>query len=79
MGVWGYDQESLSSVSHAPLLIINNLSNLGLGATFGKLYYASANRSKIHGFSTSCPIVGVGGHLSGGGFGTIFRKKKKTM
>lgn len=32
-------------------------------------------KSNLYGFPAgSCPTVGVGGHLSGGGFGTIFRK-----
>ncbi|KAJ1420876.1 FAD-binding, type 2 [Sesbania bispinosa] len=45
------------------------------GATLGELYYAIANASNVFGFPAgSCPTVGVGGHLSGGGFGTIFRK-----
>ncbi|KAL4321131.1 hypothetical protein HN51_065314 [Arachis hypogaea] len=45
------------------------------GATLGELYYSIAKTSNVHGFPAgSCPTVGVGGHLSGGGFGTIFRK-----
>ncbi|KAL4337273.1 hypothetical protein HN51_047342 [Arachis hypogaea] len=29
----------------------------------------------VHGFPAgSCTTIGIGGHLSGGGFGTIFRK-----
>lgn len=84
----GHDYEGLSYISHVPFLIIDllNLRSISInmeeesawvqsGATLGELYYAIANRSKVHGFPAgSCPTVGVGGHLSGGGFGTIFRK-----
>ncbi|KAJ1394876.1 FAD-binding, type 2 [Sesbania bispinosa] len=86
----GHDYEGLSyvSYSHVPFLIIDliNLRSISInmkeesawvqsGATLGELYYAIANKSKVHGFPAgSCPTVGVGGHLSGGGFGTIFRK-----
>ncbi|XP_054803483.1 berberine bridge enzyme-like 26 [Prosopis cineraria] len=45
------------------------------GATLGELYHAIAKASRVHGFPAgSCPTIGIGGHLSGGGFGTIFRK-----
>ncbi|KAK7363242.1 hypothetical protein VNO77_05376 [Canavalia gladiata] len=84
----GHDYEGLSYVSQFPFLIIdlNKLRSISInmkeksawvqsGATIGELYYAIANRSKVHGFPAgSCATVGVGGHLSGGGFGTIFRK-----
>ncbi|KAF7138232.1 hypothetical protein RHSIM_Rhsim07G0130500 [Rhododendron simsii] len=53
------------------------------GATLGQTYHAIhvaqsvAARSKRHdyGFSAgSCPTVGVGGHIAGGGFGLLSRK-----
>ncbi|XP_071742623.1 berberine bridge enzyme-like D-2 [Rutidosis leptorrhynchoides] len=45
------------------------------GATLGQMYYAIAESSAVHGFSAgSCPTVGVGGHISGGGFGLLSRK-----
>lgn len=84
----GHDYEGLSYVSYVPFLIVDlvNLRSISInleeesawvqsGATLGDLYYAIGNRSKVHGFPAgSCPTVGVGGHFSGGGFGTIFRK-----
>ncbi|XLT06021.1 hypothetical protein HN51_044770 [Arachis hypogaea] len=37
------------------------------GTTLGELYYAIANRSKVHGFPAgSCATIGIGRHLSGG-------------
>ncbi|KAJ1411244.1 FAD-binding, type 2 [Sesbania bispinosa] len=84
----GHDYEGLSYVSDVPFLIIDltNLRSISIdikdesawvqaGATLGELYYAIANTSNVFGFPAgSCPTVGVGGHLSGGGFGTTFRK-----
>ncbi|RLN13018.1 tetrahydrocannabinolic acid synthase-like [Panicum miliaceum] len=48
---------------------------VGSGATLGELYYAIANRSARLRFPGGLgPTVGVGGHLSGGGFGLLLRK-----
>ncbi|XP_061345837.1 berberine bridge enzyme-like D-2 [Gastrolobium bilobum] len=45
------------------------------GATLGETYYAISQASNKHGFSAgSCPTVGVGGHIGGGGFGLLSRK-----
>jgi hypothetical protein len=48
---------------------------VGSGATLGELYYAIANHSARLGFPGGVgPTVGIGGHLSGGGFGLLLRK-----
>nr|XP_043610837.1 berberine bridge enzyme-like 8 [Erigeron canadensis] len=45
------------------------------GATIGQLYYWVSREGKNLGFPAGiCPTIGVGGHLSGGGFGTMVRK-----
>ncbi|KAI3802452.1 hypothetical protein L1987_30584 [Smallanthus sonchifolius] len=45
------------------------------GATLGQTYCAIAESTSVYGFSAgSCPTVGVGGHISGGGFGLLSRK-----
>jgi hypothetical protein len=47
----------------------------GSGATLGEVYYAVAAASRVLAFPAGiCPTVGVGGHLGGGGFGTLMRR-----
>ncbi|KAI4297128.1 hypothetical protein L6164_037032 [Bauhinia variegata] len=84
----GHDYEGLSFLSDTPFIIIDliylrsieiNLAEetawVQAGATLGELYYKIANLSKVHGFPAGlCPSVGLGGHVSGGGFGTMLRK-----
>ncbi|WRX18964.1 FAD linked oxidase [Theobroma cacao] len=86
----GHNYEGTSSVASdgAPFVIIDmmnlNLVSVDLesetawvegGATLGETYHAIAESSRIHAFSAgSCPTVGAGGHIGGGGFGFLSRK-----
>ncbi|KAB2637142.1 inactive tetrahydrocannabinolic acid synthase-like [Pyrus ussuriensis x Pyrus communis] len=83
-----HDYEGLSYLCKTPFIIIDlfdlryievNLADetawVQSGATLGELYYSIAKKSGVHGFPGGlCPTVGIGGHLSGGGFGTLIRK-----
>ncbi|XP_047967147.1 tetrahydrocannabinolic acid synthase-like [Salvia hispanica] len=84
----GHDLEGLSYVSQVPFVIIDliKLSEITIdvgektawvqsGATLGSLYYMIAEKSPILGFPGGvCPTIGVGGHISGGGYGPLMRK-----
>ncbi|KAM6575350.1 hypothetical protein CsatA_023677 [Cannabis sativa] len=89
----GHDFECLSSVSTVPFIILDMLNfrsidiNYGdetswiqAGASLGELYYKLGMTSPIHGFSASvCPGVCTGGHISGGGYGTMMRMHGLTV
>ncbi|XWS20775.1 hypothetical protein CRYUN_Cryun31cG0131500 [Craigia yunnanensis] len=84
----GHDYEGLSYVFDKPFFVLDmfNLRSIsidmadktawvGTGATLGELYYNIWEKSKVHGFPAgACPTVGVGGHFSGAGYGTMVRK-----
>ncbi|XVE84640.1 hypothetical protein DITRI_Ditri17bG0028900 [Diplodiscus trichospermus] len=84
----GHDLEGLSYVSEAAFVIVDmvNLRSIDIdvenkvawvqsGAVLGELYYNIANRSNTLAFPAGiCHTVGIGGHLSGGGYGLLFRK-----
>ncbi|KAG8370461.1 hypothetical protein BUALT_Bualt14G0119300 [Buddleja alternifolia] len=86
----GHSYEGTSYVAYdgTPFVLIDimNLNSVSIdlesetawveaGATLGQTYYAISESNKIHGFpGGACPTVGMGGHVSGGGFGSLFRK-----
>ncbi|KAK7257398.1 hypothetical protein RIF29_31352 [Crotalaria pallida] len=84
----GHDYEGLSYLGKSPFIIIDliNIHSIEInlaeetawvqaGATLGELYYKISKASNVHGFPAGlCPTVGIGGHISGGGFGTMLRK-----
>ncbi|XP_020674746.1 berberine bridge enzyme-like 22 [Dendrobium catenatum] len=85
----GHDYEGLSYTSTSSQFVLIDLQFLSsinvdyrysrtawvqAGASLGKLYHTIANKSSTVAFPAGlCPTVGVGGHLSGGGLGTMIR------
>ncbi|KAK9747635.1 hypothetical protein RND81_02G004800 [Saponaria officinalis] len=84
----GHDYEGLSYLSRTPFVLIDLIKlreiNIDMrdqtvwvqtGTTLGELYYKISKTSNVYGFPAgTCPTVGVGGHISGGGFGALTRK-----
>ncbi|KAM7485278.1 hypothetical protein LguiA_001287 [Lonicera macranthoides] len=84
----GHDFEGLSYVSKVAFVLLDmfNLRSISVdvgnrtawvqgGANLGELYYSIAEKSSTLGFPGGIwATVGVGGHLSGGGYGLMKRK-----
>ncbi|GKV03925.1 hypothetical protein SLEP1_g16158 [Rubroshorea leprosula] len=84
----GHDYDGLSYVSHVPFILLDMFNYRAIdinvtdesawvesGASLGEVYYRIAEKSPVHGFPAGiCTTLGMGGHLSGGGYGNMMRK-----
>ncbi|KAL2473242.1 FAD-binding Berberine family protein [Forsythia ovata] len=76
----GHDYEGISYVSSVEFIILDMFNFWSIDVDMKNETSWNLGKSKVHGFPGGVyPTVGVGGHLSGAGYGNMLRKHGLTV